>query len=171
MRYSSHVPEKPDPVEGTAREGTARPGWLMGLLLVVVVGVVGYVLYSGGALEKISIPGWLEFDFSPKPAVQIHPVASRNFMLGKWEVEQPAGDTSITYYKDGTLMGSETAFAGNLGDREPSSGTWSFKKLSDDTFRLSVLLNGKPPWEGTFRIFDQYHIHNVDTNYVAVRIP
>lgn len=147
----------------------------MVLLVVLVIGVVGYVLYSGGALEKVSIPGWLEFDFSPKPAaVSPRPVASRDFMLGKWEVEQPMGGnssgTSIIYNNDGTLTGWATVFVNNSGRRETWSGTWNFEKLSDDTFRLRATINGKAI-KATFRIFDHDHIQNVDNNYMAVRVP
>jgi hypothetical protein len=168
-RYNKVVIEKTDP-----GAQTIRPGWLMALLAAAVVGVAGYALYSGGALEKAAIPGWLEFDFSPKPATPPHPVASRDFILGQWEVEQAAGanaaGTRLTYYQDGTLKGWETRIANGAGSRAPWSGTWSFEKLSDDTFRLRATINGAA-FQPTFRIFDHDHIQNLDDNYIAVRVP
>ena len=160
--------QKPD-----TTERAERPTWVTALLIVVVIGVVAYVLHAGGVLEKVSIPGWLEFDFS-KPAASPRPVASRDFVLGKWEVEQPVGGnssgTSITYNKDGTLTGWATVFDNNAGRREAWSGSWSFEKLSDDKFRLDAIINGIQR-QATFRIFDQDHIQNVDNNYMAVRVP
>jgi len=160
--------------DSNAPKKTSAPGWLTALLVVAVVGVAGYALYSGGALEKASIPGWLEFQFSAKPGAPARPVASRDFVLGQWEVEQTAGadagGTRLTYYQDGTVKGWQTQFANGAGLRQPWSGTWRFDKLSDDTFRLSALVNGAE-LQSTFRIFDRDHIQNLDNNYVAVRIP
>lgn len=150
------------------------PGWVMALLVVGVVGVAVYALYSGGALEKAGIPGWLEFKFAQKPAAPARPVASRDFVIGQWEVEQSAGanagGTRLTYFSDGAVKGWETRFANGAGYRAPWSGTWRFEKLSDDTFRLSAVINGAEV-ERTFRIFDQNHIQNLDDNYIAVRVP
>ncbi len=161
--------EKPDPVAQTS-----QPGWLLALFAAALVSVVGYALYSGGALQKASIPGWLEFDFSPKPAAPARPVASRDFVLGEWEVEQAAGANAagsrLTYYQDGSVKGWQTRIVNGAGLREPWDGTWEFEKLSDDTFRLSVTVNGERIG-ASFRIFDHDHIQNLDNNYVAVRLP
>ena len=163
------MPEKTD---APARAPT--PPWLIALIALLAVGVIWFVLASGEVLDKASIPGWLELDFSTRPAAP-RPVASRDFMLGKWEVDQPNGTdtsgTTITYDRDGTLSGWAMLFVNGVGRREPWSGTWSFTRLSDDTFRLSAVIGGRPPILATFRIFDRDHIQNTDTNYVAVRIP
>ena len=119
--------------DSNAPKKTSAPGWLMALLVVAVVGVAGYALYSGGALEKASIPGWLEFQFSAKPGAPARPVASRDFVLGQWEVEQTAGanagGTRLIYYQDGTVKGWQTQFANGAGLRQPWSGTWRFDRI------------------------------------------
>ena len=43
-------------------------------------------------------------------------------------------------------------------------------KLSKSTFRLELRLYNQPPWLGTFKIIDHNHIHNIDQNYIAVRV-
>lgn len=151
---------------------TARPLWLMALL-AVVTGVVAYTLFSGGSLQKAMIPGWLEFDFAPRPPAApapLRPAASREFILGEWEVEQWSGsnaaNTRLTYYADGTVKGWGTY----AGLRTPWTGQWDFEKLSDDTFRLNATINGAT-MNSSFRIFDRDHIQNLDNNYMAVRVP
>ena len=76
--------------------------------------------------------------------------------------------SSYTTPRDTTLTGWDTVFVNNSGAREFWSGTWSFEKLSDDTFRLSSTLNGESH-RSTFRIFDHDHIQNVGNNYMVVR--
>ena len=99
---------------------------------------------------------------------------SREFMLGRWQVEQAAGQASagtvMDYQADGTLTGSATQFINGFGQRQNLSGRWDYEKLSKSTFRLELRRNNQPPWLGTFKIIDHNHIHNIDQNYIAVRV-
>jgi len=114
---------------------------------------------------------------SPPPA-QAGPAArdeaSRDFVIGRWQVDQAAGQVSggsvMDYKADGTLTGSVTQFINGFGQKVPMEGRWDFEKLSRDTFRLELQLQNQPTWLGTFKIIDHNHIHNIDQNYIAVRV-
>jgi hypothetical protein len=56
------------------------------------------------------------------------------------------------------------------GVRQQINGSWDYKKLSKDQLRVTLSIDGGPQWNATFRILDHDHIHNLDENYVAVRV-
>jgi hypothetical protein len=149
--------------------------WDIALAVVLTFGVIFFVLNRGAVIEKLKVTGLLDVAFAPKPAAPPRPVATRDFIVGRWEVDQQLapnyfGGTSVVYYKDGTLKGWADRFVDNAGTREQWAGTWDIKVLADDQFQLKATLNGAP-YEFTFRIFDKDHIQNVDNNYIAVRMP
>ncbi len=100
--------------------------------------------------------------------------ATRDFILGRWQVEQAAGQVSggslLDFQADGTVTGSQTQFINGFGQKIPTAGRWSYETLSANSFRLALELQNRPPWQGTFKIIDHNHIHNIDQNYVAVRV-
>ncbi len=102
------------------------------------------------------------------------PTASRDFVVGRWQVEQAlgqiSGGTVIDYQDDGMFVGSMTQFVGGTGQKIPTRGIWKFEKLSPETFQLKVQFENSGLWQGTFRILDENHIHNIDENYIAVRV-
>lgn len=110
----------------------------------------------------------------PGPGGRSSDEATRDFIVGRWQVEQAAGQVSggtlMDYQADGTVTGSETQFSNGFGQKIPIAGRWSFEARSVNTFRLSLELQNQPPWRGTFKIIDHNHIHNIDQNYVAVRV-
>jgi len=164
--------------EADAKAGARAPwpNWLLACVFGLVLGVVGIALYSGGALSKVSIPGLFDAEFTQKQAAAAVPVASREFILGQWQLQVTPGGgdvssgTTVTYADDGTFTGTEVSFNNNQGERAPVAGTWRFQKISDQEFILNAVINGQP-WSGHFKIFDANHIENEDQNYVAVRMP
>ena len=76
----------------------------------------------------------------------------------------------MDYLEDGSFSGSQQIFRGAEGRREQVSGKWEFVQLSKDKFRLMLSFTNGSQWQGTFRILDQDRIHNIDENYVAVRV-
>ena len=68
-------------------------------------------------------------------------VASRDFVLGRWRVEQSFGSASganvVDYFSNGRFEKTEMDVVGNQGQRITQSGTWEFEKLSDQAFRLT----------------------------------
>jgi hypothetical protein len=102
------------------------------------------------------------------------PEASREFVVGRWQVEQTLGDaeggTFVDYASDGRFTGKLETFVNGAGRREPVSGTWDLDKLAKDQFKLQLKFATGTQWSGTFRILDRDHIHNLDENYVAVRV-
>jgi hypothetical protein len=100
--------------------------------------------------------------------------ATRDFILGRWQVEQAGGQVSggtlMDYLADGTVTGSETQFINGFGQKIFTAGRWSFEAISANSFRLALELQNRPPWQGTFKILDHNHIHNIDQNYVAARV-
>jgi hypothetical protein len=102
------------------------------------------------------------------------PEASRDFVVGRWQVEQTMagaeGGTFVDYASDGRFTGKLEAFVNGAGRREPVSGTWDLAKLAKDQFKLELKFDSGNRWNGTFRILDRDHIHNLNENYVAVRV-
>lgn len=100
--------------------------------------------------------------------------ATRDFVLGRWQVEQAAGQASsgtvMDFQADGTVTGSATQFINGFGRKVPLAGRWSFEALSANTFRMALELQNQPQQQATFKIIDHNHIHNIDQNYVAVRV-
>lgn len=101
--------------------------------------------------------------------------ATRQFIVGRWQVEQKIADMEggsfIDYFEDGTFFGRRERFKEGLGERIKVSGTWDFMRLAADQFRMTLKFNDGEQWQGSFRIVDHEHIHNVDENYIAVRVP
>jgi hypothetical protein len=110
---------------------------------------------------------------SPKPEQTTFTEASRNFIIGRWVVEQVSGEVSggtvIDYEDDGTFSGSKTIFVGGDGQKQRTAGNWNLEKLSKDKFRLKLRYENQTTWVGTFKIIDPDHIHNIDHNYIASR--
>lgn len=176
LRMATKIPRKaqaghPDASE-TAKSG-GLPAWLAALALGLVAILTLITIFRGSVLDKASFGGVMDFSFS-RPAATPVPVASRDFVIGRWEVEQPSGErssgTQLAYENDGTFSGWASAFNGSTGIREHWTGTWSFEKLSDTSFRMTILMPGVTR-QATFRIFDHDHIQNTGDNYVAVRVP
>jgi hypothetical protein len=100
---------------------------------------------------------------------------SREFLVGRWQVEQAVGQFSggaiIIYAEDGTFSGWTTQFVNGMGYRMPVEGRWDYGRLSKDRFRLYLeFSSGQPPQQATFKILDRNHILNTDQNYVAIRL-
>src|ERR1039457_450181 len=108
------------------------------------------------------------------------PEASRDFMVGRWQVEQTiglvgaegvrsvSGGTEVTYQEDGKFIGSE--FINETGQKNLYAGHWDFTRLSKDTFRLKVAFDNQSIWEGVFQIVDWDRIHNIEANYDSHRV-
>lgn len=103
------------------------------------------------------------------------PEATRQFISGRWQVEQKVagieGGSFVDYSEDGSFSGKQEAFIGGQGTRVQVSGSWNFTKLATDQFRLSLNFDNGNQWQGTFRILSPDRIHNIDENYDAVRVP
>lgn len=146
--------------------------------LVVFVLILGGVAGFAYAVVRPSnparpadpaIPTVPEAPSAPSAAVE----ATRAFVVGRWVVEQSGGGnqvrSSADYLEDGTFSGTQQAFQGAAGARVAVGGEWDFQKLGPDRFRLDLTFQDGRRWQGTFKILDPDHIHNVDENYVAVR--
>ena len=111
----------------------------------------------------------------PVKSQNVAPVASRDYFLGRWRVEQSfdwaSGTNEVDYFDNGRFEGVELdVLQGNQGRKIHHSGKWEFEKLSDQTFRLTLRNDDGTVWTGKFRVLDQNHIHNTDMNYVAERV-
>ena len=109
---------------------------------------------------------------NPQPTIA--PEASREFVIGRWQVEQAVagaeGGSFVDYADDGRFIGKQEVFVNGTGRRQPVSGTWDLAKLAKDQFKLELKFDNGTQWSGTFRILDRDHIHNLGENYVAVRV-
>jgi hypothetical protein len=94
--------------------------------------------------------------------------------IGRWEVEQKIigteGGSYVDYSEDGKFTGRQEAFVNGQGERRQVNGSWSYAKTAKDQFRLDLTFDNGQQWKGTFRILDHDHIHNLDENYVAIRV-
>jgi hypothetical protein len=110
------------------------------------------------------------------PAVAAAPAieASREFMIGRWEVQQKIGEleggTYMDYLENGRVEGVEDEFVQGRGERHKVHGTWEATRIAKDKFSLTINLEGADAWQGNFRIIDRDHIHNTTENYEAVRV-
>jgi hypothetical protein len=105
------------------------------------------------------------------------PVASREFFLGRWRVDQEnvlgQGVHSVntaTYFDNGRFEGHDLVANSYQGGDIKESGTWEVERLSDQSFQLSLHFDNGTAWKGEFRIIDQDHIHNIGDNYIAERV-
>jgi hypothetical protein len=102
------------------------------------------------------------------------PAMSRDFFLGRWRVDQVfgslSGNTLVDYFSNGRFEGVDMEVSGNQGQRVDMSGTWDIEVLSTQLFRVTLRFDNGFEWSGKFKIIDQNHIHNIDTNYVAERV-
>jgi hypothetical protein len=113
--------------------------------------------------QMLRAPDRRSFDITP------------DFLAGRWEVQQDvvgiSGGSLVDYRADGTFAGYQTAFVGGIGQKQAVTGRWDITKLSQDTFQLKLqFYPQQTAWTGTFKIIDADHIHNIDANYVAIRI-
>lgn len=67
---------------------------------------------------------------NPRPAT---PEASRDFITGRWQVEQAVADLEggsfVDYGEDGRFTGKLDFFQNGNGVRQSVNGTWQFEKL------------------------------------------
>lgn len=147
-------------------------------VVLVILAMVVYQFATGGVFQEVSIPNLFRIIFvtptpTPPPPPPPTPELSRDFVIGRWLVEQANGDlgggTVIDYKKNGTFTGQVTQFVGEVGRRGSTSGNWEFEGMSDNTFQLNLEFNDGRAWTGTFKVIDRNRIHNIDQNYIAVR--
>lgn len=145
------------------------------MVVALAVGglIVLYAIYSGGAVSRVRVPGLFDVTLSEKSKPP--PVASREFVLGGWQVEQDYGNSHsyANYLGDGTCTFKFDKFVGVDGRREAAACRWNFEKLSDKRFRLTgeyTFRDGiKEKWDSTFDIVDGNRVHSVNGNFDSVR--
>ena len=132
----------------------------------LVMGVAGF----GYAILKQQQPGAQASINS-----SVAPEVTRDYLVGRWQVEQKVGGLEggsyVDYLDDGSFSGRQEVFVDGQGERVNVSGTWAFSKLDRDQFRLELNLDSGEHWRGVFRILGPDRIHNKDENYIAVRVP
>jgi hypothetical protein len=152
----------------TEKSGSSFKNWVA----LVILALVAYQVYNGVAMKKVGLFG-MYIDFADKGSDSVKAEASREFVLGRWQVEQASGQESgstvFEYHEDGTFTGTVTNFNGSNGVKSSVSGRWEMQRLSSDTFRMRITAPNYA-YEGTFKVFDQDHLHNIDNNFMAVRI-
>lgn len=112
---------------------------------------------------------------SPDPTPEMIPEATREFAIGRWQVEQKVGDMEggsfIDYNEDGSFSGKLQQFYQGQGQRVPVHGQWYLTKLSKDQFRVTWKFDDGRQAQAVFRILDRNHVQNLDENYVSIRVP
>jgi hypothetical protein len=128
-----------------------------------------------GEIEEIRLqPARPDAPPSPRPAAEPVAELSRDFVPGRWQVDQSSGPysggTVIDYRDDGSFSGSMSQFVNGMGQKVPVQGNWSFERLSSNTFRLGFTFSDGSTQSGEFKVIDRNHIHNTRENYIAVRM-
>ena len=152
-------------------------------LMCLILGVIAMAFFRNAPVRAkiivfvlllIGVAGF-GYAISNQQSPTATPQATRQFFVGRWQVEQKIGgiegSTFVDYFDDGNFSGREETFQGEQGGRTKVSGTWDFVKLADNQFRLTLHSANGNQWQGTFRIVDHDRIHNMDDNYDAVRVP
>jgi hypothetical protein len=145
------------------------------IVMVGMLVLIAYQVYNGLMFQEFRFgPFSLSF-FPPSPRPPETPDASREFFVGRWQVEQQnavfRGATFMDYFEDGSFSGLEEAFQGDTGRRVDRTGEWEFARLAKDRFRLILKFSDGRQWNGDFTIVNRDRIHNVHENYDAVRVP
>ncbi len=123
-----------------------------------------------------TVPWWWDKVFPTSTTVTTvkAPEASRDFFIGRWQVQQTlgqmSGETVGNYLNNGIFEIEETLFLNGQGRRVKSTGNWEFNELSKQSFHLRLMFNDGRQWQGKFKLIDQNHIQNTDQNYIAIRI-
>jgi hypothetical protein len=151
-----------------------RPN-IIAILAIGLLLLIAYQVYNGLVFQEIGF-GQFSIKFA-QPALKTPeaPDASRDFFVGRWQVEHQIGGysdaTIVDYSDDGSFSGSGQSFQGENGRRMPVLGQWGFARLARDKFRLTVRFSNGQEWNGDFTIINRDRIHNIDENYDAVRVP
>lgn len=152
-------------------------------LMCLILGVVAMAFFKNapvrakGVVFGLMLIGAAGFGYAflNQKSPERTPEASREFVVGRWQVEQKVagieGGTYIDYSADGRFSGRQETFVNGQGGRMQVSGSWDFEKRADDEFLLALNFDSGERWQGQFRILGRDRIHNMDENYVAVRVP
>ena len=151
------------------------PPTVQTIVMVGMLVLIAYQVYKGLMFQEIGFgPFTIKFT-QPSPRPSETPDASREFFVGRWQVEQQnavfRGATFMDYFEDGSFSGWEEAFQGGTGRRVDRTGEWKFARLAKDRFRLILKFSNGRQWNGDFTIINHDRIHNINENYDAVRVP
>jgi hypothetical protein len=133
-------------------------GAKISVFVLMFIGVVGF----GYVITKQQLPNLM-------------PEKPREFIVGQWQNERKMGDleagSSITYFEDGTFLGTYDSFVKGQGGRTQLKGTWELTPLAPNKGRLALKFNNGKQWQGTFKVINRKLTHNIEENYDSVRIP
>ncbi len=98
------------------------------------------------------------------------------FVAGRWRVDQKVGDREggsfIDYNSDGSFSGTQEEFTiEGQGFRKAVNGKWELRELSGDEFEMILTFEDGLRHTMRFRVLDRDHVHNLNENYVSVRVP
>jgi hypothetical protein len=164
--------------ESETRPKFAPRSNIIAILAIGLLLLIAYQVYNGLAFQEIGF-GQFSIKFA-QPALKTPEAldASRDFFVGRWQVEHQIGGysgysdaTIIDYSDDGRFSGSGQSFQGENGKRMSVLGQWGFARLARDKFRLTVRFSNGQEWNGDFTIINHDRIHNINENYDAVRVP
>jgi hypothetical protein len=162
-----------------------RGSWITpaGVTTFALLALLAAAVWQSGLPEHITLPGGISLDFSKQWAPAALTRAglakdiSRKTFAGRWQVQQNLGQVSgatfMDWHENGTFEGTFQQFinATGQGQQLTRSGTWDLVRLASDQFRLEADFSDDEHWTGTFQVLGPDKIHNIDQNYVAIRIP
>jgi hypothetical protein len=169
----------PSKKTGSADEAKSKFASPLTVPTIVMVGVlllVAYQVYNGLMFQEIGF-GQFSIKFAQPTSKGPEAVeATRDFFIGRWQVEQRfgtgiSGTVIADYLEDGSFSESEAAFQGDTGRRVERAGHWDFAKQAKDRFHLTLKFVDGQQWNGDFTIVNRDRIHNIYDNYDAVRVP
>lgn len=152
-----------------------KVSWLLAIVFLVLLAYQGF---NGVVFKKIGFgPFSIELG-TPAPRPSETPVATRDFLIGRWQNDSGSGVFLTEYFVDGSC----SLWWNGYSDK--SSAHWEFTPLDNYHFRLRLTIGqdshiqiapGIAPQiggQGTkFGIQDHNHIHSVEEDQLWTRVP
>jgi tetratricopeptide (TPR) repeat protein len=101
------------------------------------------------------------------------PLASLDYMVGVWHVDQEVSSTDVDWRSDGTCVNRHLYENGHELDLTGDRCTWTYKTLAEHEFEIdwqSSKLGPEYPKQLIFKILSPTRIHNTNINYDAFRV-
>ena len=140
--------------------------------------VISLVLAFGFFL--LGVVAWARSPFPPilPPPFSVsepgEPTATREFLIGRWDLQPKAGETESGAYMDYLENGRCEIFMGQFFRPDAPSpklqGSWEIQVVSRDKLYLEVNFDNGQSWRGYFKLFAQDRIRNMTDDYEAVRV-
>ena len=136
------------------------------------------VVWAAAADEQLDVHGTGEqlracVDSTNRLNDEPPPIASLDFMVGVWHVDQGSSSTDMDWRRDGTCVSRHLYQNGHEIDAKNDVCTWKYKLIDEHDFEVdyqSKLLGNEFPKQLIFKIVSPTRMRNTNLGYDAFRI-